>query len=400
TLTIGEIVQDNGKSSIEISKRNPEGEFEWFSYMASDNEMATGKSIHVSQNNLSTIAGAFTDELEYNFQEYLNSFGAEDIIISQFDEEGQVVWAKNAGGSLNDAALSVSASSNEAIFATGYITGPATFDEYTTSTPTGKQSLFLAKYRSDGVAEWVKTGSNDANVDFENSMLVTDSEGNVIVAGDYTGTFRLEGSSTPLTADGSLGKASFIAKYSPDGQVLWSERVGKGAEMHLTSIVIDDQDNVTVAGEFSGLNEFAEGEDLISNGGKDIFFAKFDKAGKMFWLKQQGEENDEVIHDLTTDGDGRFAYVATATGSTTLEGENFDAEEGSDNCITVDFNCDAEVESEITDATCGEDNGVIDLSISGSSENYYFEWSHDENEIDNIAGGLSAGEYTVSITDG
>lgn len=385
-------------SNIYLQKKDFSGKNIWSQEFTGtgDNQVA---EISIDKTNSSLITGNFQNTIEFGNNE-ISSLDNENIFLTKVNSNGEIEWAKQAGGSDNDEALSIDADPQGNSFVTGYITGPATFDELTTSTPTGKQSLFLAKYRSDGIVEWVKTGSNDANADFENSMLVTDSEGNVIVAGDYTGTFRLEGSSTPLTADGSLGKASFIAKYSPDGQVLWSESVGQGAEMHLTSIVIDDQDNVTVAGEFSGLNEFAEGEDLISNGGKDIFFAKFDKSGKMFWLKQQGEENDEVIHDLTTDGKGRFAYVATAIGSTTLEGEDFDAEEGSDNCITVDFNCDAEVESEITDATCEEDNGVIDLTISGSSENYYFEWSHDENEIDSIAGGLRAGEYTVSITDG
>jgi len=398
-LTTGSVNHSETQSSLEIGKKTPDGDFAWTKSYQSTSEETSGNGIALDNAGNVVVAGQFANDLKISDSKMLQASGGTDAVINKLNEEGEEIWTKQVGSTGNDAALSVGAGSNGAVFATGYITGSATFDELTTSTPTGRQSLFLAKYSSDGAVEWVKTGESTNNTaDFENSMLVTDSEGNVIVAGDYTGTFRLEGSSTPLTADGSLGKASFIAKYSPDGQVLWSKSVGKGAEMHLTSIVIDDQDNVTVAGEFSGLNDFAEGEDLLSNGGKDIFFAKFDKAGKMFWLKQQGEENDEVIHDLTTDGEGRFAYVSTATGSTTLEGEIFDAEEGTDNCITIDFNCDAEVESEVIDATCGEDNGVIDLTISGSSENYYFEWSHEDQMTEDL-GALGAGEYTVTITD-
>lgn len=51
----------------------------------------------------------------------------------------------------------------------------------------------------------------------------------------------------------------------------------------------------------------------------------------------------------------------------------------------------------VTDATCGNNNGAIDLTISGGSAPYNFLWSNGATTED--VSGLSAGNYTVSITD-
>jgi hypothetical protein len=59
--------------------------------------------------------------------------------------------------------------------------------------------------------------------------------------------------------------------------------------------------------------------------------------------------------------------------------------------------CDtAQISAEITNANCGND-GAIDLTISGGSGLYDIIWSNGETSED--LSGLSAGEYTVNVTD-
>ncbi len=57
------------------------------------------------------------------------------------------------------------------------------------------------------------------------------------------------------------------------------------------------------------------------------------------------------------------------------------------------------VASNLTDVTCsGGNNGVIDLSISGGTPQYYFDWSNGVYTEDNF--NLTAGTYTVIVSDG
>ncbi|MEM8525240.1 MAG: T9SS type A sorting domain-containing protein [Bacteroidota bacterium] len=404
TRAIGDVVFDKyndiittasiGQNTIEITKQGEEG-FAWVLNHQTNDGQVSSSDLAVDDADASVIyTGSFSSDFSAGNLGTINSYGLSDIILVKINSSGQEQWMKQAGGFQSDAALSIGTNNQEETYVTGYIGGPAAFDGEIAFAPQNKQSMFVAKYQADGTAQWVRIGTHATNANFENSVLLTDSEGNVIVAGDYIGNFTLEGSSTPLTADGNSGEASFIAKYNPQGQLRWSKRVGKGVGIHLSSIIIDEQDNVTVAGEFSGTSQFGEDQELISNGGLDIFFAKFDGSGNLFWLKQQGEENDESIHDFTTDGSGQFVYTATATGSTNLEGESFNT---GDDCITVDFNCNAEVTSDITDADCGQSNGAIDLTVTGE-DNLSYKWSNDATTED-IAG-LVAGFYTVTITGG
>ena len=52
----------------------------------------------------------------------------------------------------------------------------------------------------------------------------------------------------------------------------------------------------------------------------------------------------------------------------------------------------------IIDASCGEQNGSIELSVSGGSGNYTYDWSP-LAETSNILSGVSDGNYSVIITD-
>ena len=56
-----------------------------------------------------------------------------------------------------------------------------------------------------------------------------------------------------------------------------------------------------------------------------------------------------------------------------------------------------ELDVDVTDASCGDNNGSIDLTVSGGTPGYTYNWSNGFNGED--PGNLFAGTYTVTVTD-
>jgi subtilisin-like proprotein convertase family protein len=52
----------------------------------------------------------------------------------------------------------------------------------------------------------------------------------------------------------------------------------------------------------------------------------------------------------------------------------------------------------VTDETCGSGNGAIDVTISGGNGSYTYSWSNSASSQD--ISNLSAGDYTITVTDG
>lgn len=51
------------------------------------------------------------------------------------------------------------------------------------------------------------------------------------------------------------------------------------------------------------------------------------------------------------------------------------------------------------DAACGQSNGTLDIDAVGGQAPYFFEWSHDAGLNSSLANNLSAGTYSLTVTD-
>ncbi len=154
---------------------------------------------------------------------------------------------------------------------------------------------FLAKFDCKGNLLWGQTigSSGDECVYFLG--MDNDIYGNIYVTGGYQGTATLtsqNGSNKTLTSQG--GYDVFVAKYTQNGDILWANTFGgsTGDDMG-HDIVIDKNLNYYITGEFKGTAKF-DTISFTSGGSNDAFLIKSDSTGHALWGVQGKGIGDDI----------------------------------------------------------------------------------------------------------
>ena len=176
----------------------------------------------------------------------LAGIGSDDIFIAKYDESGNVLWAKQAGGTSNDYGRSVATDISGDIIVTGMFYSSATFGSITL-TSAGGYDFFIVKFdASTGNVLWAKrAGGAETDCGFN---VETDESGNIFATGYFYGSATF-GSTTLTTAGAS---DIFIAKYTGSGNLLWAKRAGGTGSDYGYGIATDKSGNCLVTGSFYG----------------------------------------------------------------------------------------------------------------------------------------------------
>lgn len=153
----------------------------------------------------------------------------------------------------------------------------------------------------------------------ESYSIAIDASGNSYVTGKFSGTVDFDPGPTVnnLTSVGS-GSANdhdiFISKLDPQGNFVWTKSigatgVGSGGDEG-KAITVDASGNIIISGTFQGTVDFDPGtgvNNLVSNGGKDIFILKMDASGNFIWVKSiGGTTNVDELSALSLDATGNI----------------------------------------------------------------------------------------------
>jgi hypothetical protein len=109
----------------------------------------------------------------------------------------------------------------------------------------------------------------------------------------------------------------FVAKFDPEGRHVWSKRFGDGAEQEAGGVAIGPGGSVILVGSFEGAIDFGGGR-LRSAGSDDVFVAVLDADGKHRWSKGFGDRNDQHGRAVAVDAAGNIVLAGDAIGSIDL----------------------------------------------------------------------------------
>ncbi len=255
-----------------------------------------------------------------------NSFNDNEIFLAKYNSSGSLLWAKSVGGIGADQVFAVCLDSSGNVCITGSFRGSADFDPSGATAnlnSAGSEDVFVAKYSASGTFVWAKriggTGSDVATV------LHIDNDDNIVISGTFSGTADFDPNTPVFNLTSAGGSDLFLAKYTTNGTFLWAGRIGgTGSADEGNSICTDNLGNIYVGGNFSGTNidfDFGAASTTLSspNSASDGFFAKYNYAGALQWVRQITGTSDDRVLALSRDRNGNLIVAGDFTGTTDLD---------------------------------------------------------------------------------
>jgi hypothetical protein len=331
-----------------LAKHDRGGELVWVKQVPGTGVVApTGIALDSSENVL--VAGAFDLTTTFGpgepFETSFTADGSLDAFLAKFDDDGNLVWARKAGGTGLNFHQGVGVDSSGGICVGGFFNGSMDFGPGNVLDSLGGDDIHVARYDADGSLLWAR-GIGGADRD-EGYDVTADDSGSCYLSGEVAGTVVVDPggpNETTLTTSES-GSDVLVVKYDASGALAWARSAegsncAGGREIG-RRIAIDPSGDVRVAGYFcSGPATFGAGEanetTLTSAGNWDIFTAKYGPNGALAWAKRAGGLGqdqgvdvswDELGHTYVT---GRFddgaVFGPGESNETTLAAEGeFDA---------------------------------------------------------------------------
>lgn len=254
----------------------------------------------------------------------LESQGGNDIYIVKYNAFGNLLWAKRIGGIRNDWGYSLTLDANYNVYVTGEFSGLVDFDPgYSSITfqALGYEA-FVLKLNGAGNFVWAKA-LNGTGFSSGTSIAV-DNIGNVYTAGTFYKTIDFD----PGVNDNSItgiGEHNdiFLLKLNPEGNFEWVRTMGGDGEDYVSSIAIDNSNNVMMTGWNYGQAIFGKYTLNPNQGGEHIFISKI-KANGEIWAKSIGSGRGYSIAMDASNNAFITGLVHKAIGGTQIYISKFD----------------------------------------------------------------------------
>lgn len=271
---------NRGNYDIFIAKYNPDGEPIW-ARSAGGTGNDFGFSITVDPTGNICLTGTFENDSIHIGSTSLENLGGYDVFMAKYDELGNLLWAKSAGGAESDQGYGITTDSEANIYITGQLTSSSIqFDQTTIfNSSVGFSEIFLAKFDAGGNIQWGKTAAGSNN-DIAYSIASGGSDDLYI-----TGFFRSLsiGFDQVLLLNSAPAREMFIAKYSTGGDILWAKRAGGELNDLAYSVNRISDEIVAVTGSFRS-DSIIFGNTVLKNtqvGALNFFVAQYDSSGQV-----------------------------------------------------------------------------------------------------------------------
>lgn len=295
-----------------LSAQNPT--FEWARQMGGKSYDFANHITTDIQGNIYTT-GPFVDTADFDPGPGITnlisaSIGYSDIFIQKLDVNGNLLWAKQMGGTYNDNAHCIASDSQGNVYTTGNFIETVDFDPgigITNLTSEGNSDIFIQKLDADGNFIWVK--QMGGIYDDTGYSITIDADGDIITTGDFQNTIDFDPGSgiANLTSEGKLDV--FIQKLDANGNFLWAKSMGGIYDDRGYAVTTDTDGNVYTTGFFKKSVDFDPGEgtfNLQAYWDEDIFIQKLDTDGNFIWAKSMGGEGKDVSHSIAIDSHGNI----------------------------------------------------------------------------------------------
>lgn len=319
-------------SMVVTTGRATAQELEWAT-SASDTGNSVGLGIASDAAGHSYVTGYFHDTATFGAgeaNETVLQAASTDVFVTKFAPDGSLIWATKVGGGPFGIGDGIAVDPDGNSYVTGYFQGMATFGqgEANETVLRGGDSTdaFVAKFTQDGTLQWAARAGG-ANESFSFGLgIAADPGGNSYVTGYFRGrsTFGA-GEANETVLEAVSDSDVFVAKYAPDGKLVWATSAG-GAKADLGfGIATDPLGNSYVAGYFTDSATLGEGqanETVLetAEAGERLsgFVAKYARDGTLVWAKSAAVADFSAALGVAADPRGNSYVIGTFEGMATF----------------------------------------------------------------------------------
>ncbi|RYM35595.1 T9SS type A sorting domain-containing protein [Brumimicrobium glaciale] len=297
------------------------------------------------------------------------NYGGSDLWILSLDNSNSLEWQNNFGGASNDLMVKMMETSDGNLLVGS--SSESGINGNKTAPNKGGFDFWLIKLDDLGNEIWQKSygGSGDEYL----GDIVELADGSILLVGQTL---------SPISGDkteNSYGQSDcWIVKIDGDGNVIWDKTIGGSDDEGLTSVAIDENENIIISGSskspISGLK--TEG----SYGSYDIWVLKLDSNGNILWDKTIGGNGGDLSSNLIYSDNRVYVIGYSLSG---ISGTKTESSRGVFDIWVTKLDQDGNV---LLDRTCGGNNtdqpsqamitnsgellvaGVSDSGISGEVE--------------------------------
>jgi hypothetical protein len=268
----------------------PPGDVLWAKQIGGS-ETDRGRGIAIDSKRNLIAVGSFRQTL--NLSAELTSSGEDDLYVVKLDSStGDVIWVKRVGGKLWDGVFGVAVDASDNIYIGGYFAGSIDFEGETLTT-TRESSAFVLKLDPDGGFGWARkidgSGLPGPAARIMPGAIVTDGN-SVVVVNNYTDSLTVD--ATTLTSAGGFDMFA-LKMLTSTGEPLWIKSFGGAKEDFATSLAFDKSGNIVISGVFYGTIDFGGGP--FSSPNDSGFLLKLASADGSHLVSKQFESTIAAI---------------------------------------------------------------------------------------------------------
>ncbi len=308
TGTFGSInVPGTGGDDIFLAKYDPNGNVLWARSAGGNGTEVPGKMAVDGNGNIYIIGYFYSSIMIAGLDTLVNdSAGLSDIFIVKYDSSGAVIWAKREGGKSGDFGSGIAVDNVGNVYITGSFNGDAVFGNDTLHAHGAYPDLFTVKCNSSGAVVWAR-GGEDVSTDVGVDIAV-DASQNVYVTGYFHLAFFF--GNDFVNYQGSYD--TFLLKYDAGGNPVWGRCVAGGSGIdQVTDMVIGPTGNLYLTGFFDSPTIALDTLTFYNHAAPfyDIYILGYDSSGNSLWARIAGGTSEDVANGITLDPQGNVAIT-------------------------------------------------------------------------------------------
>ncbi|WP_452228886.1 T9SS type B sorting domain-containing protein [Lacinutrix sp. MEBiC02404] len=314
----GDVTSNNGGYDVFLLKLNPDGDIIWKkTYGGSLND-------NVSWVDQTSDGGYIISATSYSndFDVSVNK-GSADYWIFKIDSLGNLQWEKTFGGTGYDFCRKVEETFDGNFIVTGY----SNSNDGDVTGAHGNYDFWVLKLNASGNIMW-KNAIGGSDIDISTSIVETTDNG-YLVSGKSDSS---DGDRLPLQG---ISNGSWVVKLDINGVITWKQSWNNNIFSTVEGVnVINTNDNgFLVSSSQSSTNGIVNG--TLTSYYPDSYITKLDVNGSIEWQKPFGGLHDELLFSMSQDADNGYTlihfsnsndqYVSNHNGNAGLSGDSSDA---------------------------------------------------------------------------